>query len=213
MTESQKETIKFYTTNDYLLINGLLWKESSETIDAFIKLINDDGRGVIQEALELTPEIRWNCSKEEGEVLLKMYQRRFPLIENEYIKKEIIERAKQDIKNMMDILQPLNKDMVLYRNINKKYSIKMEEGKIINYLGFSSCSLVPHISKDAMYGVTNSTLLEIIVPKGTPVIRLDQMTDIQNEEDEVIISPITFLVTKVDNKNNKIYLTCINEVD
>ena len=213
MTESQKETIKFYTTNDYLLINGLLWKESSETIDAFIKLINDDGRGVIQEALELTPEIRWNCSKEEGEVLLKMYQRRFPLIENEYIKKEIIERAKQDIKNMMDILQPLNKDMVLYRNINKKYSIKMEEGKIINYLGFSSCSLVPHISKDAMYGVTNSTLLEIIVPKGTPVIRLDQMADIQNEEDEVIISPIKFLVTKVDNKNNKIYLTCINEVD
>ena len=57
MTESQKETVRFYTTNDYLLINGLLWKQPDEFIDIFINLINQDGRGVIQEALEQTPEV------------------------------------------------------------------------------------------------------------------------------------------------------------
>ena len=38
MTESQKETLRFYTTNDYLLINGLLWGEDEQKIDIFINL-------------------------------------------------------------------------------------------------------------------------------------------------------------------------------
>ena len=212
MTESQKETVRFYTTNDYLLINGLLWKQPDEFIDIFINLINQDGRGVIQEALEQTPEVRWNCSKEEGEKLLKIYNKRFPIIADDNIKKEIIDRAKADIKNMLEILKPLDDDMVLFRNINVKFTSNMNEGEIINYLGFSSCSLNPHIPEHASYGQRNSVLLEIITPKGTPVIRLDLMPDIQNEVDEVIISPIQFLVTKIDKENNKIYLTCIYDV-
>jgi len=43
MTDAQKETLQFYTANDYLLINGLLWGENEKTIESFIKLINDDG--------------------------------------------------------------------------------------------------------------------------------------------------------------------------
>ena len=39
MTEAQKETLRFYTTNDYLLINGLLWGTDAKTIDLFIQLI------------------------------------------------------------------------------------------------------------------------------------------------------------------------------
>lgn len=39
MTEAQKETLRFYTTNDYLLTNGLLWENDDETIDLFIRLI------------------------------------------------------------------------------------------------------------------------------------------------------------------------------
>ena len=50
MTESQKETLRFYTTNDYLLINGLLWGEDEQKIDIFINLINEDGRAVMAEA-------------------------------------------------------------------------------------------------------------------------------------------------------------------
>ena len=33
LTKSQKETLKFYTINDYLLINALLWNEDENTID------------------------------------------------------------------------------------------------------------------------------------------------------------------------------------
>ena len=41
MTEAQKETLRFYTTNDYLLINGLLWEKDEKTIDIFIHLSNN----------------------------------------------------------------------------------------------------------------------------------------------------------------------------
>ena len=73
MTEAQKETLRFYTTNDYLLINGLLWETDEKTIDIFIHLINEDGRGVMSEAVEQGFDVRWNCSKEEGERLFHIY--------------------------------------------------------------------------------------------------------------------------------------------
>ena len=38
MTEAQKEALRFYTTNDYLLLNGLLWGEDEKTIDVFLYL-------------------------------------------------------------------------------------------------------------------------------------------------------------------------------
>ena len=208
MTEEQKETLKFYTTNDYLLINGLLWKESKDTIDEFIHLINADGLGVMQEARELGFDVRWNCSKEEGNKIYKMYQKRFPVIENDDVKKEIIERARNDIKNMMDCLEPLETELVLYRNIKTRFISNIEEGNLFKNLGFSSCSLNPHVAENAEYGSSNCTLFEITVPVGTPAIRLDLMSDICNEEDEVILPPMEFLVTKIDRDNNKVYMTC-----
>ena len=81
MTAQQKETLNFYTTNDYLLINGLLWGESEDTIDAFIHIINQDGLAVMKEAVEMGFDVRWNCSKEEGERLYQVYQKRFPVID------------------------------------------------------------------------------------------------------------------------------------
>lgn len=66
MTENQKETLQFYTKNDYLLINGLLWGIDENTTNTYIQLINEDGRGVMKEAIEQGYDTRWNCSKEEG---------------------------------------------------------------------------------------------------------------------------------------------------
>jgi len=66
MTEAQKETLQFYTANDYLLINGLLWGEDEKTIEKYIQLINKDGRGVMAEAMEQGFDVRWNCSKAKG---------------------------------------------------------------------------------------------------------------------------------------------------
>lgn len=209
MTEAQKETLRFYTTNDFLLINGLLWGESEETLDRFMHIINQDGLDVMKEALEMGFDVRWDCSKEEGERLYKVYQRRFPVIENDAVKVRILEQAKKDISNMMACLEPLSSEMVLYRNIKTRFVDQLEEGTKVNYLGFSSCSLQSHEAENAMYGSSGCTLVEIIAPAGTPAIRLDLMPDVQNEPDEVILAPMAFLVTKTEKENNKIYMTCL----
>ena len=206
MTEMQKETLRFYTTNDYLLINGLLWGESEKTINAYIDIINQDGLAVMKEATEMGYDVRWGCSKEEGEKRYKIYQKRFPIIDSEDIRHQIIERAKADIANMMSCLEPLTSELMLYRNIKTNFVSNLEEGRVVKYLGFSSCSLNPHTAEDAMYGSGGCTLTQITVPAGTPAIRLDLMPDVQNEPDEVILAPMTFLVTKVDRDSGKIYL-------
>ena len=208
MTEAQKETLRFYTTNDYLLINGLLWGETEKRIDIFIHLINDDGRGVMTEAIEQGFDVRWNCSKEEGERLYQLYQKRFPVIDNQNTKNQILQQARNDIANMMSCLEPLASEMVLYRNIKTTFVDKLKPGMALNYLGFSSCSLTPHIAENATYGSSGCTLVEIVAPAGTPAIRLDLMPDVQNEPDEVILAPVEFLVTKIDNDSGKIYMTC-----
>jgi len=208
MTEAQKETLRFYATNDYLLINGLLWGEDEKTIDVFIKLINDDGRAVMAEAIEQGFDVRWNCSKEEGEKLYQIYQKRFPIIDNQNIKSQILEQAKLDISNMMSCMTPLASEMVLYRNIKTKFMDNLEEGMSLNYFGFSSCSLSPHIAENATYGSSGCTLVEIIAPAGTPAIRLDLLPDVQNEPDEVILAPMEFLVGKIDRENSKTYMIC-----
>ena len=207
MTEDQKETLRFYTTNDYLLINGLLWGESEKKINAYIDIINQDGLAVMKEATEMGYDVRWDCSKEEGEKRYKIYQKRFPIIDSEDIRLQIIERAKDDIANMMSCLGPLTSELTLYRNIKANFVSNLKEGSIIKYLGFSSCSLNPHTAEDAMYGSGGCTLCEIIAHTGTPAIRLDLMPDVQNEPDEVILAPVDFLVTKVDKESGKIYMT------
>lgn len=97
MTEQQKETIRFYTTNDYLLINGLLWNEDSDVLTEKIKIINEDGRGVMKEALEQGFDKRWECSQEEGKRIYRMFEKRFPVIYSDAIIEQIMDRAKEDI--------------------------------------------------------------------------------------------------------------------
>lgn len=209
MTEAQKETLRFYTTNDFLLINGLLWGESEETIDRYMQIINQDGLAVMKEAVEIGFDIRWDCAKEEGERLYQVYQKRFPVIENDTVKAQILDRAKADIANMMACMEPLASEMVLYRNIKNSYVDQLEEGTQLKYLGFSSCSLKPHDAENAMYGSSGCTQVEIIAPAGTPAIRLDLMPEVQNEPDEVILAPLTFGVTRVEKEKRKMYMTCL----
>ena len=208
MTENQKETLQFYTKNDYLLINGLLWGIDENTTNTYIQLINEDGRGVMKEAIEQGYDTRWNCSKEEGERIFQIYQKRFPIIDGDDVKKSIIEIARNDITNMMNSMTPLVTELVLYRNIKTKSVEKLEQGMTLHHLGFSSCSLSPHVAENATYGSSGCTLVEIIAPIGTPAIRVDLMPDIQNEPDEVILAPLDFLITKVDKVNDRLYMTC-----
>ena len=213
MTEAQKESIRFYTTNDYLLINGLLWGTDEKTIDIFINLINEDGRGVMAEAVEQGFDVRWNCSKEEGDRLYQIYRKRFPVIDSEAVREQILERARVDIANMIACMTSLETDMVLYRNIKTRFVENLREGMTLDYLGFSSCSLNPHIAENAEYGSSGCTLAEIIVPAGTLAIRLDLMPNIQNEPDEIILAPVKFMVTKVEKTESKNFMTCCKQAD
>ena len=213
MTESQKETLRFYTTNDYLLINGLLWKAEEETIDFFIRLINEDGRGVMAEAEAQGYDVRWNCSREEGEALYQIYQRRFPVLDDPCVKDRILAQARTDIQNMMSCMTPLEEEILLYRNVHPRFVESLEEGMRFEHLGLSSCSLSPHVPEDASYGASDSCLLEIIAPSGIPAIRMDCMPDVQNEPDEVILTPLVFLVTKVDKEKGKICMSCLQPLD
>jgi hypothetical protein len=58
-----------------------------------------------------------------------------------------------------------------------------------------------------MYGASGCTMAQIVVPAGTPAIRMDLLPEVQNEPDEVILAPMEFFVAKVDRENKKIYLT------
>ena len=208
MTEKQKETLRFYTTNDYLLINGLLWNEDRDILVEKIKIINEDGRGVMKEALEQGFDKRWECSLEEGKRIHEMFEKRFPVIDSDAIIEQIIDRAKEDIKILSSCLKPLDEDLVLYRNINVKYIRDYKDGDVIDYLGFSSCSLNSHEAENAMYGSSGCTTIIVKVPKGTLAIRLDQLADIANEPDEVLLPPLKFKVKK--NADGAMNLVVIN---
>ena len=208
MTEAQKETLQFYTANDYLLINGLLWGEDEKTIEKYIQLINKDGRGVMAEAMEQGFDVRWSCSKAEGERLYQIYQKRFPILDDLSVKNQILEQARMDISNMMSCMTPLTSELVLYRNIKTKFTDQLEQEMIFHHLGFSSCSLSPHIAENATYGSNECTLVEITAPAGTPAIRLDLLPDVQNEPDEIILAPMDFLLNKIDKESGKIYMIC-----
>ena len=204
LTESQIETIRFYTTNDYLLINGLLWGEKPSVIDEFIDLINTDGRAVMKEAEEMGFDVRWNCGKAAGEKMYETYKKRFPVIDNDEIRKEIIERAKADTANLFDSMEPLEESMTLYRNVKTRFVGNFKEGDTFRCLGFSSCSLAPHQAENAMYGSGSCTLMEIEVKKGTPAIRMDRYPGISNEPDEVILPPIEYQITRIDRDGKMI---------
>ena len=114
-----------------------MWGEDASVIDKFIHIINDDGRCVMQEALSQGFDVRWHCSKEDGEKLFNVYHKRFPVIDHDDVKNEIITRAKHDIENMKNCLEPLTCEMVLYRNIKVKFIKDLKEGQSLKYLGFS----------------------------------------------------------------------------
>ena len=207
MTQDQKDTLRFYTTNDYLLINGLLWGEKQDVLDEMIRLINEDGRRVMQEALDAGFSVRWDCTREEGERLYRVYQQRFPVLDTEAVKQRVLDRARQDIANMKACLEPLDEDLVLYRNVKSRFVEQAKAGQTMNCLGFSSCSLQPHMAEHAMYGSGGCTLVEITVPAGAMAIRLDRMKDVQNEPDEVILGPMAFVITQVDAARGCIRMT------
>ena len=172
-------------------------------------MINQDGRGCLEEALEQGYQKRWGLNQEDGEKLANIYRRRFPEILNDETKAKIIKQALIDIKNLESCLKPIDKSIKLYRNVKSKFTQNLCINKTYNNLGFSSCSLQPHTAENKMYGSENSTLFIINVPQNFPCIRLDLMKDVQNEPDEIILAPMKYAIKSIDRLNNVVEIDAI----
>lgn len=208
MNNKQKEAIDFYLRNDYLLINALLWNDLND-LDKKIKIIVDCNNAKIKEAIEVSPEKYWGCSKEESQKILNIFKSRSYKNIGKKEKQEIIARAKEDIKYIFESMSPLTKNLILYRNVDKKFANNLQENSIQNMLGFSSCSTEMHIPHDKMYGSEDSVIYKIYVPKGFMALRLDQMPNLRNEPDEVILPPMKCKIEKIEEKNGKKFIKII----
>ena len=212
MTETEQESLMFYLINDAYLINALLW-ENFEDIEKTIDNINNDGMQVIKNATQYGFDHYFSSDKELSIKKYNLYKKRFHPFDKTYTKQDALNRAYQDIENIQNIMQPLDKDLILYRNIKPQFCKNYKSGEKFELLGFSSCSLEMHTAGSKQYGSNEDCILaKIIVPKSFPAIRVDLMKDIKNEPDEVILPPMICKIDKVShNENDKVALeiTCL----
>lgn len=79
---------------------------------------------------------RWECDEEEGKRIYETYKERFPVIDSPKIRDAIIQRAKDDVKNLLACLEPLDGDMILYRNVHNKYAANLKVGDVFYHKDF-----------------------------------------------------------------------------
>ena len=86
--------------------------------------------------------MRFGVSAEEAHKIFEAYKRRTPETINEDTKKQIIATAIEDIHNICNSMQPANKDMLLFRNVNENFAIKNPKiGETVDLLGITSTSI------------------------------------------------------------------------
>lgn len=188
MNKDTKESIYFYLGNYYLLVNSVMWGNFIN-IDKKMGIIISDGIGVMEEAKAMGLEKRWGLPTKEAKERFEAYKKRCPSNLTQEAKEQMLKIAQKDIVNILSAMKPLDEDLVLFRNVEKKFA-KSESAKEIDLLGLNSCSLNLHKPENEQYGSVDCVIYKIIVPKGTPALRLDKMPELRNEEDEVILPPI-----------------------
>ena len=87
-----EESIFFYTRNDYLLINNLLCNNISE-LRRFADIVNTDSKGMLKEHSDGINVL--------SDQMIRYYQSRIYEEWNEATESEIIERAKNDVSNIL----------------------------------------------------------------------------------------------------------------
>ncbi len=211
MTAAENESLMFYVINDAALINALLWGDFNN-IDKLIDIINNDGMAVIKLALEKGPENFFSKNKDISIMKYELFKKRFKPFSKTFTKQDVIDRAYKDIENLQNLMQPLDNDMTLYRNVNPEFCEIYKNNQKINLLGFSSCSLEPHSAGNKQYGNNaDCIMVKINVPASFPAIRVDLLENIRNELDEVILPPMTCSIDNIKNVDGKpqIEMTCL----
>ena len=212
MNESLKHLLRFYTGADYLIINALLWGNKSD-LEQGIKAVHWNNTGVISEAKEMTPEVRFGVSKEEGQRLLDAYICRTPDLLTKATMAEIINTAISDIYSICNHMQPATEEILLYRNVEEKYAIKNPvAGSLVDLKGITSTSTT---GQEIDYGNGHKITCckyVIKVPIGIPMLVVEN--DYRNEN-EVILPPMQYRVVDVceDEVCKRLNLDAIKTLD
>jgi len=198
-----KESIRFFTGADFLVINAFLWGNKID-LERGIEAVHGNNVGIIREAVEMTPEVRWGVSKEEGQKLLDSYRRRTPDEINELTKSAFIETAISDIYNICNAMQPAENEIILHRNVVEEYAIQNPTiGKEVDFKGITSTSTT---GQKIDYGKNDFLIAfqkyEIKVSVGTPILVVEND---YRQENEVILPPMQYRISNVrDSKECKI---------
>jgi len=198
ISEAAQESVYFFTGADFLLVNALLWRNDAN-VGRGIEAVYRNNTGIIQEAMEMTPAVRWGVSKEEGQKRLEAYQRRTPDEINEAAKAEMIETAINDIHNICNAMQPADTEMLLYRNVVEDFAIQSPTiGSEVDLIGITSTSTT---GQQIDYGKNDFKITfyqyEIRVAAGMPVLVLEND---YRQENEVILPPMRYRITGVRDK-------------
>ena len=201
MDDKITESIYFYTRADYLIVNALLWG-NKEKIDNCIEKVYNNNKGMIKEAQDITPEKRFGMQKEDAQKVFESYLRRTPKNFDQEAKIKMIEIALNDIKNLKNAMKPAEKEMTLYRNVEKEDCIKKEMlYKNVDLLGLTSTSTT---GQEIEYGKGEKRKAtyqyKILVSPRTPILQLEND---DSDENEVILPPMKYNVLSVKESEDK----------
>ena len=205
LSDTQKEALNFYTRSHYLIINNLLCQKFDELLLKWLPIVNDDDKAMIKEALEQGKAMRFNTDDKWGEKIFNAYvQRTTDTLTTKDIAKHL-NIAVQDILEINDAMLPLETDLAVFRKVHLRDHFPVcHKGDKKEIPCFISTTLNP----DKYETSADVILYKMMLPKGTPVIRIDLLdkelaneyfgTSPQNEE-EVLLPPMRFQVVKMDS--------------
>ncbi len=204
---SLKETVFFYTRNDYLIINSLLC-DRDEQLLPIIEIVNEDSKAVLKEAEE--------GARELADEYKEMYENRiFDELDEQVIRqKKLI--ALNDIENIYQAMVDSEGSITLNRTIwldrIKDTFCDHQEGDLLELRNISSASITLYREDEGR----DFYRYEIKVNKGQKILELDQFEPfVRNEEGEVILPPMSARITKIkeDRNPNCLGVICIECVE
>lgn len=208
-----EEALFFYTGADYLVINAFLWQNRS-ALDPCIDIVQQNNRGMIQEAVAATPSKRFGVSEEDGEKILAAYRRRTfdPL--NEQARRQIVRIAIDDIQTICRAMQPAAPETILYRNVDEHFFLKTPQiGQLVTLHGLTSTSTTGQEIDYGKNDLRKATFqYRILLPKGLPMLAIENDS---REENEVLLPPMQYRLTdvSVSDTQHTIILEAVQPLD
>lgn len=190
MSNLLNTTLWFYTGADYLIINSFLWRDKC-ALDECLEIVWNNNRAVIQEADELTPEIRFNSLGIDANQLYESYRCRTPQVLDDVSKKQMVNQLIEDICCICNAMEYSHKAMELYRNVDKRYVLRnINIGDKIELLGLTSTSTTGQLIDYSQDNFRKpGQILRIHVGANLPILQVEN-----SRENEVILPPMVYCV-------------------